>query len=118
MKTNKISCLILLLFSFTFFDVEASNITTQKEEMIYMKVWVDGMACPFCAYGLEKQIKKAIKAKNFQVDINAGFITIAVPKDKKPSEEELKKIVKEAGFKISKIEYSSTPFVIKKKEKE
>jgi copper chaperone CopZ len=118
MKTiNKLSTLLIVLFSFTFFNAIATEKVASKSETIYMKIYVDGMACPFCAYGLEKQIKKTIKAKEFNVSINEGFITIAVPKDKKPSEEELKELIKDAGFKMGKIEYSEVPFKTKKDEK-
>ena len=74
------------------------------------------MACPFCAYGLEKKIKKIDGAQDLYIDINEGFITLGVPVSKKPTDEEFKKIVKEAGFTARKIEYSESPFKSDKNE--
>jgi copper chaperone CopZ len=107
---KRLNILFLVLFSFTFFNASANGIETSNSEMTYIKIGVDGMACPFCAYGLEKKIKKIKGAENLYIDINEGFITFAVPSDKKPSEEELKKIIKEAGFKVREIDFSLTPF--------
>jgi len=108
---------LLLFFSFTMSNISATNKEIQGNTNTYIKIGVDGMACPFCAYGLEKKIKKIDGASDLYIDINEGFITFSVPSNKKPTEEALNKVVKEAGFKIREIEYSSTPFELKKDEK-
>jgi len=115
-KIKELSILILVLFSFSI--VSGTEKTNLKTDITYVRIVVDGMACPFCAYGLEKSIKKLDGVDNLYIDINEAFITFAVLTDKIPSEEKLKKLVKEAGFKIRKIEYSSTPFEIKKDKNE
>jgi copper chaperone CopZ len=103
--------LTLLLFAFSFQRTEAINTQIVKvENKTYIKIWVDGMACPFCAYGLEKKIKKIESSSDFFVEINEGFISFTVNSDKIPSEEELKIIVKEAGFTARKIEFSNSAF--------
>ncbi len=38
----------------------------------HYEVQVDGLACPFCAYGLEKKLKKLPGATNVQIELNAG----------------------------------------------
>ena len=103
------SLLLLGLLTFGQTALQA-NAIRQDNATTYIKIWVDGMACPFCAYGLEKRIKKLKGAKELYVDINEGFITFVVPADKKPSQEELEKAVKEAGFTARQIEYADTPF--------
>jgi len=109
-KIDKISVILIALFSISFFNVSATLNIDTTVEITYVKIGVDGMACPFCAYGVEKKIKKIEGVENFYVDINEGFITFSVPSDKKPTEEELKKLIKEAGFRIRNIEYASRPF--------
>jgi mercuric ion binding protein len=42
------------------------------------EVQVDGLACPFCAYGLEKKLKRLPGAKNVQIELNAGRATFDV----------------------------------------
>ena len=115
MKTKKsiisIKVVALLLFMVSFLNVEASNLQTVNDDSkTYLKIWVDGMACPFCAYGLEKKIKKIDGSGDFFVEINEGFISFSIKSDKIPSEDDLKKIVKEAGFFARKIETSDKPF--------
>ncbi len=61
-------------------------------------VRVDGLSCPFCAYGLEKRIKKMEGVKDLTIDIETGTVTV-IYKDKKFfTEQGLSKTVKEAGF--------------------
>ena len=103
---RKTSTLLIVLFSFAFITMSAPEKTRAQTTTIYVKIGVDGMACPFCAYGIEKKIKKIDGAKDLYIDINEGYITFAISSDKKPTEEALNKIVKEAGFKVRKIEYS------------
>jgi len=110
---KKLVILTLLMSTFGYVQAETKIKTksfTQSET--YIKVWVDGLACPFCAYGLEKQIKKIQGVKNLHIDLNRGFITFTAISEKKPTEEILKKLVKEAGFVARKIEYSKKSFVI------
>ena len=37
-----------------------------------MTVQVDGLVCPFCVYGLEKQLKKLPSVEGVRVDVDAG----------------------------------------------
>jgi mercuric ion binding protein len=115
MKTTNssinIKVLVLLLMVVSSLNLEASNLKAVNEDSkTYIKIWVDGMACPFCAYGLEKKIKKIDGASDFFVEINEGFISFSIKSDQIPSEDDLKKIVKEAGFFARKIETSDKPF--------
>lgn len=87
-----------------------SKETNQSSEIVYIKMYVDGLACPFCAYGLEKKVKKIKGAKDLFIEINEGYITFSVPYSNKPDEEALEKLVKEAGFKAREIIYAETPF--------
>ncbi len=93
------------------FTVHAQSGTTSSEnDTTYIKMRVDGLACPFCAYGLEKKIKKIDGASDLFIEINEGYITFSVPDWKKPDEAALKKLVKEAGFTARDITFSKKPF--------
>lgn len=113
-----IKVMVLLLLVVSSLNLEASNLKTTVNDgsKTYIKIWVDGMACPFCAYGLEKKIKKIDSSGDFFVEINEGFISFSVTSDKIPSDDDLKIIVKEAGFFARKIEISQTPFKQDKNE--
>jgi len=114
MKNIVKKLVVLTLLMSTFGIVQAEiKIKTLNQTETYIKIWVDGLACPFCAYGLEKQIKRIEGVKNLHIDLNRGFITFTAISEKKPTEERLKKLVKEAGFVARKIEYSKTDFILK-----
>jgi len=118
-KTKKSILLILLisLSGFTHANTKL-NFEAANQSKTYIKIWVDGLACPFCAYGLEKKMKKLEGIENLSVNLNSGFITFETTSKKIPSEEILKKLVKEAGFVARKFEYATNPFNIVKNKKD
>lgn len=106
-KTTGLS-LLMMFISLVF----VSNPTFAQEAtgVTYVKIQVDGLSCPFCAYGLEKNLKKVEGAKDVLINVEDGYTTFNVPKDKQPTEDELKKMVKDAGFTAREITYSDKPF--------
>ena len=56
-------------------------------------------------------LKKWDGVEDVFISVEGGFATFNAPKDKQPTEDELKKIVKDAGFTARKISYSDKPFV-------
>ncbi len=84
----------------------------QKEEgKEYVKLEVDGLACPFCAYGIEKNLRNNIEGlDDLYINIEKGYVTFSFPKQNKPDKKELKDIVEEAGFKAINISFSVKPF--------
>jgi len=91
--------------------------TKSETDKTYIKIEVDGLSCPFCAYGLEKKLKNIDGSKDVSIQLEEGEVTMSVPLVKKPTEEELRKIVKDAGFTPKEISFSKTPFKTKKDEK-
>jgi len=59
---------------------------------------VDGLACPFCAYGLEKKIKKLEGYKSFEVLINEGKTIMDWHADKTLDLGAIHDAVRKAGF--------------------
>ena len=110
-KIKTFTSLILILLMSTF-ALQAQNSGKQQQSQArkYIKVEVKGLACPFCAYGLEKKLKKVEGAEEVYVSLENGFATFSVPVDKTPSEENLKKLVANAGFEAGKITFSDKPF--------
>jgi len=112
MEQNKffriIVFVIILAFGFSINQVQAQNKKDNKE---YIKLEVDGLACPFCAYGLEKKLRSDIKdLDNLDINIEKGFVIFGFSKQNKPSEKKLKEIVSSAGFQAKKIYFSCKPF--------
>ena len=59
---------------------------------------VDGLACPFCAYGLEKKMMKLEGYKTFKVLINEGKVIVGWRQDKPLDVQAIHTAVKKAGF--------------------
>ncbi|MFQ5455512.1 MAG: heavy-metal-associated domain-containing protein [Nitrospirota bacterium] len=86
--------IILLLFSFAR-PVEA--------EVEHITIRVDGLACPFCAYGLEKKITKISGVMDYDVNMKEGKVFIGLKSDAHIEMSSLYKAVREAGFTLRNI---------------
>lgn len=59
---------------------------------------VDGLGCPYCAYGLEKKFKKVKGIKNVKIEIEEGIFTFTVPSETELQIEEVDNRVDIAGY--------------------
>ncbi|MFQ6115598.1 MAG: heavy-metal-associated domain-containing protein [bacterium] len=59
---------------------------------------VDGLACPFCAYGLEKKLKRLEGVEKLDIKINEGVVILYFKEGAKIDKQVIAKKVKEAGF--------------------
>jgi len=59
---------------------------------------VDGLACPFCAYGIEKKFKKTTGVDSVDFDLEKGLVIVKVGENIKLSEAQLKQLIADAGF--------------------
>jgi len=66
-------------------------------------VGVDGLSCPFCAYGLEKKLKKVENVESISIDMDKGQAVVIAKAGTTIKEEALHKAVKEAGFSVSSL---------------
>jgi mercuric ion binding protein len=65
---------------------------------VHYQLRVDGLACPFCAYGIEKQLTRTDGVKDIAVDINAGTVTVTMAGGALMTRDQAKRVVKDAGF--------------------
>ena len=61
---------------------------------------VDGLACPFCAYGIEKQLHKLDGVQSVEVDVAKGRVVVTMQDDRQLQREEAEQAVKKAGFSL------------------
>lgn len=96
-----------------------------QKEMDKFMVQVDGLGCPFCAYGLEKKFKEFKGIKNVKIDIETGDFSFSYPVEKALSLLDVEKQVENAGYtpitaKVEraggKVEESSAKEMTKKSE--
>jgi len=64
---------------------------------------VDGIACPFCAYGIEKRLKRIDGVAELSVLLEEGRVQLKMDEGATVSEERLREAVAEAGFEARSI---------------
>jgi mercuric ion binding protein len=59
---------------------------------------VDGLACPFCAYGIEKRLSALEGVERVEVDIKGGRVAVTLREGAQLTEPQARRAVAEAGF--------------------
>lgn len=86
--------IILVVFAFV---LAIPTIHAQKNYDQF-EVQVDGLGCPFCAYGLEKKFKEFKGIKNVKIDIETGDFSFTYPSEKALTIDAVEKQVVKAGY--------------------
>ena len=68
------------------------------------KLYVDGLACPFCAYGVEKKVGGLDGVEKIDIDIDGGIVAVTLADGATLDEATAKQAVDEAGFTLRKFE--------------
>lgn len=95
-------CTLLVLFTGFLPDVLAQE---NKIDNPDIRIEVNGLACPFCAYGIEKRLLKIESIEQLSVNLKEGTIDLKLKKKAVLSEEKIKKAVVEAGFEVQRVTY-------------
>ncbi len=69
-----------------------------------VRLKVNGMVCPFCAYGLEKRLQEIVSVDAVLIRISDGLVQIRTKEDQELTDEVLKDVVKKSGFSLIEIE--------------
>ena len=79
----------LMMFSFM----------TQAADRRYA-LHVDGMACPYCAYGIEKKIKAldGVDTSSVEIKLNDGLVIFEADTPEPMDQALLKTLINDAGF--------------------
>ncbi len=83
--------------------IAPSLFANENEQTVLIKV--EGLYCPFCAYGIEKHIKKLNGFKKVQVNIKEGTTEITFLPGTKISRSAIGEAVEDAGFDMDGIEW-------------
>lgn len=92
MKNNIIILIAVFLLGISF------QATAQSESMDAFTVQVDGLGCPFCAYGLEKKFKELKGIKQVKIAMETGIMDFTYPAEKDLSIERVSQQVEKAGY--------------------
>lgn len=70
---------------------------------------VDGLACSFCAYGVEKKLERLDGVDSLDIRINQGLVVLYSRGKGRVDERSVGQKIKEAGFTLKGIERESFP---------
>lgn len=73
----------------------------------YYQLQVDGLACPFCAYGIEKKLHAIKGVEDVQTDLKSGSVFIRMGGDATLDEATAKQAVEAAGFRLKSLKQTS-----------
>ncbi len=96
MRAIRIALLVLGLL--------AAPVTTALADSHFYKLYVDGLACPFCAYGVEKKVGGLPGVEKVDIDIDEGLVAVTLAEGATLDEASAKQAVDEAGFSLRKFE--------------
>jgi len=73
-------------------------VVAAKAQTAVYALEVDGLACPFCAYGIEKKLSAIDGVEKIDVDIKSGQVVVTLADGASLSEDRARRAVKDAGF--------------------
>ncbi len=80
--------------------------TAQADEAVYT-IQVDGLSCPFCAYGIEKQLSSIDGVDSVVVNISNGQVNINMQQNALLDKERTRQAVSDAGFSLRSFKQSN-----------
>jgi len=89
--------LLLIIISVFTFSLSSNSVKAQSERD-QIEVQVDGLGCPFCAYGLEKKFKEFKGIKDVKIEMETGQFTFTYPSEKAMTLEQVENQVDKAGY--------------------
>jgi copper chaperone CopZ len=98
---TKVSFLFVLSLMFLTFVFPVAAVEENQKAIIK----VEGLYCPFCSYGLEKQVKKIKGFQNVQINIKEGTAEIEFKPGVKVPEKAILTAVEDAGFDLDGVEW-------------
>lgn len=89
---------IIIIFLSIFLLGTTNQLNAQSKTMDEFTVQVNGLGCPFCAYGLEKKFKEFKGIKKVTIEMETGMMDFEYPTDKQLTIEQVENQVEKAGY--------------------
>lgn len=96
MKFLPRTCLVVGLMLF-------SPVAVLAQSHVY-KLYVDGLACPFCTYGVEKKVTGLNGVRKVEIDIDAGLVAVTMADGVTLNEAAARQAIDQAGFSLRRFE--------------
>ena len=97
---SKIKKLVTLVVAISILGWNTFAFAAQKHYVIR----ADGLACPYCAYGIEKKFMQISGVKNVDIDLEKGLVLVKGDESLILNAQQLKTLFNDAGFTFRKIE--------------
>ncbi len=88
----------LVLIGLLVMGMSASATSEVAAEIEGLRLEVDGLSCPFCVIGLDKQLKRHAGLEDIEIHLKQGVTEATLPADQGIDVEKIRLAVKEAGF--------------------
>lgn len=72
--------------------------STEESAASRATIRIDGMACPFCTYNIERQLQAVEGVERVDVSLEKGEAYVTLSKQNPPTEQRLRAAVKSAGL--------------------
>lgn len=95
MKTIRIALFLLALLAAPAWAAQIANV---------YNVGVDGLGCPFCVYGIEKELGSVEGVGKVDVDLKDGVVVVIMAGEATLDRDTAKKAVENAGFDLRSFE--------------
>lgn len=95
MKKITIVLATILVFPITLWGAGAQPKVTDQQ---VLEIQVQGMTCPFCAYGIEKNLSKLPGVAKAQVSLEAKKVRVVMQPGQAPDEVRVRKVIVDSGF--------------------
>lgn len=89
--------------------VAAPQTTANTVRATVYRLKVNGLACPYCAYGIEKTFQKTGKIAHIGVQIAKGFVVLHMKPGQTFTHKRLKQLVANAGFTLKGVKTENGP---------
>jgi len=106
---NRLPFVLLVAVAFVVTPARAQDTQTdQTEQSLTIEhadvvIRVDGLACPFCAYGIQKKLEALDATAEVDIRLNEGLVLLSLKPEQNVTDEVLTKTVKDAGFVVREI---------------
>ncbi len=80
------------------FTLWVTAVAAQETAHPTYQIQVNGLSCPFCAYGIEKQVTAIKGVEEIALDLKAGLLTVTMEEGAVLDQPTASKAVERAGF--------------------
>jgi len=96
---NRLNKLLLLTFVVSVFGWNTPAFSAES----HYEIRADGLACPYCAYGIEKKLMQIHGVKYVDFDLKKGLVLVTGDEELVLKEAQLKTLFNDSGFTFRKV---------------